>query len=225
MCHAKTDMQLITGASIFIILFSTHCTITQYHYYIGSRLGYMSIVTFQAVFMAIRTDLQAHPFKKKLWCYIWKIILFGAVLFSRFLVWNDVFLVSGLYGASVQCVLDNLGGGRDTTMSLYLAYDCLLLCWGFWGITECLFPNIKRFTPFFQLGNLRDQALSWSSRRLMRLSPPKVRESPWQAEYSVLSYLASLFYFNNLFPRTVSQSWGFKACCYMVGMKWYRHVG
>ncbi|CAI7587438.1 unnamed protein product [Penicillium discolor] len=111
-CLQLADVQLITGASILIILYSTHCTITQYHFHIGSQLAYLSFATFQATFMTIRDHLQGSLYKR-LWRYLWIVVMFGAIFPTRILNWNSYFLVGDLYGASVQCALDKMTEGWD----------------------------------------------------------------------------------------------------------------
>lgn len=166
-CLQLADMQLITGASILIILYSTHCTITQYHFYIGSQLAYLSFVTFQAIFMTTTDHLQK-SLSKRIWRYLWIMVLFGAIIPTEIVTWNNYFLRWDLYGASVQCVMDKLNEGWDVESLLFLALECFLLLWSFWAITMSLFPQISEYPPFPQLLVLINWTLSWPSRHLLR---------------------------------------------------------
>ena len=169
-CLQLADLQLITATSILIILYSTHCTITQYHFFIGSQLAYVSFITFEAIFMTITGHLQDSLFKR-LWRYLWILVMFGAVLPTRILTWNRFFLVPDLYGASVQCALDKVTEGWERDSALYLTLDCFLLSWSLCAITVSLFPHIPNLPPFAQMETFIHWALSWPSRHLLRQGP------------------------------------------------------
>ncbi|CRL25528.1 unnamed protein product [Penicillium camemberti] len=170
-CLQLADVQLITGASILIILYSTHCTITQYHFHIGSQLAYLSFATFQATFMTIRDHLQGSLYKR-LWRYLWIVVMFGAIFPTRILNWNSYFLVGDLYGASVQCALDKMNEGWDGMSVLLAVVECVMLFWSFYTITISLFPRIPDCPPFAQIDRFTHWALSWPSRQLLRAQSP-----------------------------------------------------
>lgn len=171
-CLQLADVQLITGASILIILYSTHCTITQYHFHIGSQLAYLSFATFQGTFMTIRDHLQGSLYKR-LWRYLWIVVMFGAIFPTRILNWNSYFLVGYLYGASVQCALDKMTEGWNIISVLLVVVECVMLFWSFYTITISLFPRIPECPPFAQIDRFTHWVLSWPSRRLLRAQSPK----------------------------------------------------
>ncbi|CAI7604870.1 unnamed protein product [Penicillium glandicola] len=166
-CLQLADMQLITGASILLVLYSTHCTITQYHFYIGSQLAYLSFVTYEATFMTIRDHLQG-SLSKRLWRYLWIVVIFASILPTRILIWNNYFLLGDLYGASVQCALDKMSEGWDTKSALFVAVECYLLFSSFCSITISLFPRVPNFPPFAHMERFIYWILSWPSRHLLQ---------------------------------------------------------
>lgn len=68
------DTQLITGDSIMIVLYSTHCTVTQYHFFIGFELASLSFVTFQAILIAVIDVLHKSLFMR-VWRFAWIVII------------------------------------------------------------------------------------------------------------------------------------------------------
>ncbi|KAJ4250249.1 hypothetical protein NW762_012064 [Fusarium torreyae] len=56
-CLMFFDQQLITGASILIVGYSTHCDIMQYHFYIAANLGMACFAKFQALLPIVRSEL------------------------------------------------------------------------------------------------------------------------------------------------------------------------
>jgi hypothetical protein len=76
-----SDQQLITGASILIIGYMKHCTITQYHFYIVSLLGWISFATHQPTAMILQKYLIARPSMRH-WRAIWMFGLFSMVAYS-----------------------------------------------------------------------------------------------------------------------------------------------
>jgi hypothetical protein len=120
--------------------------------------------------MTITDHLQDSLFKR-LWRYLWILVMFGAVLPTRVLTLNSVFLVPDLSGASVQCALDKVTEGWDRDGALYLTVDCFLLSWSLCAITVSLFPDIPNLPPFAQVETFIRWALSWPSRHLLRQGP------------------------------------------------------
>ncbi|KAJ5534354.1 hypothetical protein N7527_000608 [Penicillium freii] len=93
--------------------------------------------------MTIRDHLQG-SLSKRLWRYLWIVVIFGAIFPTRILTWNRYFLVWDLYGASVQCALDKVTEGWDSMSVLFVVVE-------------------YRFTHW---------ALSWPSRHLLRAQSP-----------------------------------------------------
>ena len=169
-CLQLTDIQLITGASIFIVLYSRHCTVTQYHFYIGLELSYLSFITFQGMLLAVVDVLHERLFTR-VWRYIWILTLSAGIFASRFILWNDYFMVDRMYGLSVQCVFDKLAISEWFTPKEagMLTIDVVVFFWSLWSITVLLFPSVSGWPPMAQITSFIYWFFSFPSRALVRV--------------------------------------------------------
>ncbi|KAK4169996.1 hypothetical protein QBC43DRAFT_40031 [Cladorrhinum sp. PSN259] len=107
-CMMLGDQQLVTGAAILIVCFSTRSDITQYHFIIGTSLGFASFATFQATALAAGELVRDNNLKKG-WRFPWYCLIVVGVTFCNYVYLDENFLVYDHWGLPTQCVLDVLG--------------------------------------------------------------------------------------------------------------------
>jgi hypothetical protein len=133
-----SDQQLITGASILIIGYIKHCTITQYHFDIIALLGWISFTSHQSTLMILQEYLAPRPSMRH-WRAIWISGLFGMIGVALIVTFNNNFLHT--YGMSTQCVCNNMRGNYSKQWLVWLALYLFLLVWGYLAVMAMLFPD------------------------------------------------------------------------------------
>ncbi|KAI0848553.1 hypothetical protein F5Y00DRAFT_262341 [Daldinia vernicosa] len=142
---AASDQQLVTGLAIMAAGYIQHCTITQYHFDIVASLGGIAFIVYQPTLYALDGYTNRDP-RMKLWRTILMTILFGMIIPSIFAVFNVNFLE--LYGASTQCVWDDLiDSHHDTTLDVLLSFNLILTIWAYIDSMRYLYPTIFRRIP------------------------------------------------------------------------------
>ncbi|KAI1091469.1 hypothetical protein F5B19DRAFT_458473 [Rostrohypoxylon terebratum] len=138
------DQQLITGTAILTVGFIQHCTITQYHTYITSLLGFISFQIYDTSLIALNGYVTKHP-SMKLWRAVMVTILFVMLILSTIIVnSNDFYYYPG---SATQCIWSNVIGlnhYQDTLIDLGLSL--FILVWGYYGEIGLFYPQI--FKPF-----------------------------------------------------------------------------
>ncbi len=176
--------QLVTGASVLVVCFTTHDSITQYHFAIGTTLAFASFSTFLNIVIVSGDVLRASRLKKA-WRFSWVFFLAVAITLSTFVFEDQNFLVPDQWGTSMQCVWDILGtydGASKIRLVIWTVFaaDGLLCTAGFlWP--ESPFANwydVVRFVPARAL--LR--AVSWVDKTFLRSTQAR----PWRAVGLVL---------------------------------------
>ncbi|KAI1381598.1 hypothetical protein F4677DRAFT_403556 [Hypoxylon crocopeplum] len=143
-----SDQQLITGIAIMSVGYIQHCTIPQYHFYIVYWLGFVSCQVYNASLIALRAYVDKRP-EMKLWRAVMMTVLFTMVFLNTFVVDHDDFLTGDdeytYYGASTQCVWDNLtGASHYTYFSADLVLTLALLVWAYLDSIWYLYPDVFR---------------------------------------------------------------------------------
>ncbi|KAI1658887.1 hypothetical protein F4813DRAFT_395299 [Daldinia decipiens] len=142
---AASDQQLVTGLAIMAAGYIQHCTITQYHFDIVASLGGIAFNVYQPALYALDGYTNRDP-QMKLCRTILMTILFGMIIPSIFAVFNVNFLE--LYGASTQCIWDNLiDSHHDTTSDVLLSFNLIVTVWAYIESMRCLYPTIFRRIP------------------------------------------------------------------------------
>jgi hypothetical protein len=136
-------------------------------------MAYLSFVTFQGIFMTVAVHLQG-SLTKRIWRYVWILVLFGTIIPTMILTWSYYFLVMNLYGASTQCALDKMSEGWSLKSAIYVSMDCLLLFLSLCIITTSLFPDMGNFPPWVWIQDLIHWVLSSPSRHLLRAQSPGI---------------------------------------------------
>lgn len=150
-------------------------------------------LSFQAVLMSVVGLLRQSLFSR-VWRYIWASALFSALLASTLMQWNSHYLLDGLYGVPVQCILgDPLQGRSYTGRSLaYLVVNWVVLVWSFYFVTVLLFPDVTGLWPFVHLEGLIYRLYSQPARIL--IDAQITRSSEWKKSNSrVAIYIVVLF--------------------------------
>jgi hypothetical protein len=137
------DQQLITGASMFLVAFTTHCDITQYHFQIAVSLGLLSFMTFNSIVMSAQRKLAQSPWKSS-WRVAWIVLLNAALLTSNLVTFDSSFLQDDLWGLSTQCVWNNLGDYTDSAR-LQLGILIILLMLSMASTIASLYPCIQQW--------------------------------------------------------------------------------
>jgi hypothetical protein len=133
-----SDQQLITGASILIIGYAKHCTITQYHFNIITLLGWISFTSHQPTLMILQEYLIPRPSMRH-WRAIWISGLMGMVGTALVVIYNNDFLDT--YGMSTQCVWDNIRNNYSWQWLIQLVVNSFVLLWGYLAAMNLLFPS------------------------------------------------------------------------------------
>jgi proteasome lid subunit RPN8/RPN11 len=124
-----SDQQLITGASILIIGYMKHCTITQYHFYIVSLLGWISFTTHQPTVTILQKYLIARPKHAALVSDldVWP-VQYGGILCGT-LISNALF-ISRLVIPEQETTSDTYETVNESALfDLCGAEDLIVLCW------------------------------------------------------------------------------------------------
>ncbi|RYP17878.1 hypothetical protein DL765_004276 [Monosporascus sp. GIB2] len=135
----------------------THCTVTQYHFYVALELPSLSFITFQGMLLAV-VDVLHDRLSRRVWRYCWILTIFVAILISRFIEWNGYFMVDRLYGLPVQCTFDKLAIAEYFTpiQAGMLTLELVILIWSLWNVTALLFPNVDEIFSWIMA---KDRAL------------------------------------------------------------------
>lgn len=178
-CLMLGDQQLVTGASILIVCFSTHLDITQYHFIIGSTLSFASFATFQATAIA-SGELMRDNELKKAWRFPWFCIIIVMATMSSFIVMDENFLVPGQWGLSTQCVLDHLGTYHPASV-VKLVFWTVIAADGIMSMAKFLWPKLPLVTLYdhfwFALPALPLQAISLVNKYFLKNGHGKARRT------------------------------------------------
>ncbi|KAK4247232.1 hypothetical protein C7999DRAFT_32314 [Corynascus novoguineensis] len=90
-CLVLGDQQLVTGASILIVCYSTHEIISQYHFAIGATLSYASFSTFGSISIIAAQSFRGNTLRKS-WRFIWFVLITVAAMLASFVSFEDEFL-------------------------------------------------------------------------------------------------------------------------------------
>ncbi|RYP58576.1 hypothetical protein DL770_010395 [Monosporascus sp. CRB-9-2] len=211
-CLQLADIQLVTGASILIVLYSRRCVVAQYHFYVGLELSYLSFITFQGVLLGV-VDVLRNRLFMRVWRYGWILVIFAAIFVSRFIQRNVYFMVDTLYGLPIQCTFDKLAIAEyyTSTHAGMLTLDLVLLTWSLWYITTLLFPSATEMPPFAQLSSFSYWILSTPSRKLV-IVRAKAEQDPAEArttKFKMKHYLTTIAFLVMLSLREIIYSTAF----------------
>lgn len=202
------DTQLVTGASIQIVMFSRHCTVTQYHFFIGTLLALTAFSAFGATLTIVHDGLSRSHFKRA-WRLCWIVVVFSTLAASFLVVSNEYFMVPNRYGLSTQCVWDliNVGRGMGKWRVRAYALQLGLLLYSLLSIVVFLYPEIKRNSVASPLA----AAARWLDRLPYLLY---VKTRPLRKHHPVLGSavngLAYLHFVSSVTVRDVSTSTAFE---------------
>ncbi|KAI8966190.1 hypothetical protein F5Y11DRAFT_310696 [Daldinia sp. FL1419] len=165
---ATSDQQLVTGLAIMTTGYIQHCTITQYHFDIVACLGGIAFNVYQPALYALDGYTNRDP-RIKLWRTILMTILFGMVIPSILILYDDDFLDT--YGASTQCIWDHLiSTHRSTTSDFVLSINLTVTIWAYVDSMRYLYPTILRRIPRISSFILRrfGKSLGWIERKTIQ---------------------------------------------------------
>ncbi|ETS77810.1 hypothetical protein PFICI_09872 [Pestalotiopsis fici W106-1] len=150
-CLMFSDQQLVAGGAILTVGYMRHCEITQYHFYIAANLTLASFATYQSVLLIVRDVLKANI--RRGWRLGWIAIVFGCVLAFNFVIYNDKFLVPGLWGLSMDCLWRQLPSGLTPRVIPYVVVGTVVDLMSAYSIVSCLYPEINDFYLVKTLGH------------------------------------------------------------------------
>lgn len=141
-CLVLGDQQLVTGASILIVCYSTHETISQYHFAIGATLSYASFATFGSISIIAVRSFRENTLRKS-WRFIWFVLITVAAMLASFVSFENEFLRPYHWGASTQCVFDKI----QTREASYTKHAMFFL--SLWCITsfDGILRTARQFWP------------------------------------------------------------------------------
>ncbi|KAI0476560.1 hypothetical protein GGR56DRAFT_643353 [Xylariaceae sp. FL0804] len=162
-----SDQQLVTGLSILAVGFITHCTISQYHFYIVTTLGTISFIVHQTSIDALRVYLHGQT-TMKLWRVALMTLMLGLIIVATDITSDGNF--SQNLAPPTQCIWDTYSGGG---LSLWL----VLLLWNYVNVVKVCFPGaFHRVIPKRKSLDHRE-SFSDLLERLRRKHTRMVRES------------------------------------------------
>lgn len=178
-----SDQKLITGASIMIVGFCSHCSLTQYHFKVIQLLGHVSFLTYQSTVMIVCEVLLDAPAKKH-WRAIWNFAIFVLVAVCTVIVYSDNFLQS--YGLSVQCIWNDLkySSAINVVLLALLFWDLVAtiddLYPGYLDWKDCALREVFRYPGYLFV---------WTKRKSSKTKPQSLVQFFWKFA-SALSFLS-----------------------------------
>jgi hypothetical protein len=146
------DLQLVTGTSIYLVAYSKHSSITQYHFNIAVLQAQIALAMYTTIALATRDILRTSRFKR-FWRWPWVITICIADIISSFIIWDDGFLKSLNWGLPMQCAWRNIGHYSGAALFM-LILDVFSSLTDISYATALFFTSLERFSILQRLPGL-----------------------------------------------------------------------
>lgn len=146
-CLVLADTQLITGASLLIVLRLKTNSVSRFDYCTVTSLASMALVSYQAIFVIVADKAKDTPLYMRLWRSLWLLVLFVGVGFTNTSIYSKVFSeethekawCKPMATVSLKDITD-FALSRTITANLIVENGALL--WGLCSILSILFPGL-----------------------------------------------------------------------------------
>ncbi|OKP07692.1 hypothetical protein PENSUB_5807 [Penicillium subrubescens] len=146
------DLQLVTGTSIYLVAYSRHSSITQYHFNIAVLQAQIALAMYTIIALATR-DILRKSWYKRFWRWPWVFTICIADIISSFIIWDDGFLKDLNWGLPMQCAWRTIGHYSGNALVL-LILDVFTSLSDISYATALFFPSSERFNFLQQLPDL-----------------------------------------------------------------------
>ena len=143
-CLVLADTQLITGASLLIVLRLKTNSVSRFDYCTVTNLASMALVSYQAIFVIVADKAKATPLYMRLWRPLWLLVLFVGVGFTVTSTYSKAFAEVPEWCKPMATVSlkDITVFTLSKTITANLVVENGALLWGLCSILSILLPGL-----------------------------------------------------------------------------------